>query len=124
MLYSVTVRFIADPMQYEEAPLASLRGEAAHEGWCIRIDDGVLSARVGEPENPYVSTRITWTHDEHTVEWRVVDDRHELWLDGVCTKETMAPFSLGDADVIRLGVDPEMPGRTYTGVLDVEVNRD
>jgi hypothetical protein len=119
MNYAVTIRFIADPDQYACAPLASLRGDNPGEGWVVRIDDGILSACSGE--GPHVNARIRWGHGEHEVSWRVFGERHELWLDGVPVTETSAELVLGEANVLRHGEDPEMPGCAYNGVVEVSI---
>lgn len=120
MNYNVTVRFVADPSQYACAPLASLRGATAGDGWVIRIDNGIVSA-VSAPHYMAVSMRLDADEGEHVIEWRVINDRHELWLDGVPVQECMGGLLLGDADTLRLGEDPEMPGYAYSGVLEVTI---
>lgn len=121
MNYSVTIKFVADHEQYACAPLASFRGDTQGEGWVVRIDGGILSA-VSAPSNYMpVSMRLSVDNGEHVVEWRVVDDRHELWLNGVPMVESMGGLFLGNADTLRLGEDPEMPGKNYAGVLEVTI---
>jgi hypothetical protein len=119
--YTVTITFLADVQQYASAPLASLRGDTLSEGWCVRIDNGILSAVSTGDDYRNVTVRLPWFGGEHVVEWRVTDDRHELWLDGAPSAECMSRLDLGDADTLRHGEDPGMPGKTYTGVLSVEV---
>jgi hypothetical protein len=119
--YTVTITFLAAGQQYDSAPLASLRGDNPADGWCIRIDNGNVSAVGTKDYYPYVNARLPWDDGEHVVEWRVTGDRHELWLDGLPSAECMSRLDLGDADTLRHGEDPEMPGKTYTGVLSVEV---
>lgn len=119
MSYVVTIRFVADPDQYACAPLASLRGHNAGEGWVVRIDDGVLSCCSGD--GSHLNARVRWAYGEHEVSWRVHGERHELWLDGVPVTETSAELALGDAATLRLGEDPEMPGCVYTGVTEVTI---
>lgn len=121
MKYNVTVRFMADPNQYLCAPLASFRGANAREGWVIRIDNGIVSAISAPEEYSFVSVRMPWDAGEHVLEWRVIDDRHELWLDGIPSAECMGGLFLGDADTLRYGEDPEMPGCAYTGVQEVTI---
>jgi len=122
MSYEVAIKFIADPAQYDCAPLASLRGATPGAGWVARIDRGILSVISAPAEYMPVRIRIDLVEPgEHLVEWRVIDDRHELWLDGNPINECMSGFFLGDADTLYLGEDPEMPGKTYRGVLEVTI---
>lgn len=117
MNYAVTIRFVADGEQYACSPLASLRGTDQADGWVVRIDDGVLSARSGD--NSHVNARLPWFDGEHVVEWRVVDYRHELWFDGIPVTETSADLVLGSANILGVGEDPQMPGHVYSGVQEV-----
>lgn len=120
MNYAVTVKFVADASQYVCAPLASFRGVTPSDGWVIRIDNGTVSA-VSAPGYMAVEMRLGVDDGEHVLEWRVIDDRHELWLDGVPSAECMGGLLLGDADTLRMGEDPEMPGKTYVGVVEVTI---
>jgi hypothetical protein len=122
MNFAVKVTFEADVSQYDCAPLASFRGATVGAGWVLRIDAGILSAISSPPEYMPVRVRLPWDSGAHVIEWRVVGDRHELWLDGVPSAEAMGGLILGDADTLREGEDPEMPGKTYAGVLSVEVS--
>ena len=119
MSYVVTIRFVADPDQYTCAPLASYRGPTPGNGWVVRIDNGIVSAQSGDGH--HVNARLPWGDGEHVIEWRVVEYRHELWFDGVPVTETIADLVLGDADTLRQGEDPEMPGYTYSGVQEVTI---
>lgn len=121
MDYAVKVTFLADAEQYDCAPLASFRGATPGDGWVLRVDAGILSAISAPEEYMPVRVRIPWDSGEHVMEWRVVGDRHELWLDGVPSAEIMGGLFLGGADTLREGEDPEMPGKIYRGVLGVEV---
>jgi len=121
MNFAVKVTFEADASQYDCAPLASLRGSTPGDGWVLRIDAGIVSAISAPSEYMPVRVRIPWDFGEHVLEWRVVGDRHELWLDGVPSAEIMGGLFFGGADTLREGEDPEMPGKTYTGVVSVEV---
>lgn len=122
MTYAVAIKFVADPAQYQCAPLASFRGATPGAGWVARIDAGILSVVSAPPEYMPVRIKLALVEPgEHLVEWRVVGDRHELWLDGAPINECMGGLLLGDADTLRLGEDPEMPGKTYSGVLEVTI---
>jgi hypothetical protein len=120
MNYAVTVHFELDGA-CESAPLASFRGEVPGEGWVIRLDNDIVSAVSSLDGHTPVRARIRSGSGLRKLEWRVTGDRHELWLDGAPSAECMSRLDLGDADTLRHGEDPGMPGKTYTGVLSVEV---
>lgn len=89
MKYKVTIKFDGMP-RFPQADLASLRNEGSDEGWNIMLDGSLVTAKTQEGFL-WVNCNLPLTDEEQEgeLEWRIVDNRHELYWNGTILAECM-----------------------------------
>ena len=121
MRYKVEVLAGRDGFREDGCAIASFRGGDG-TGWVLWYEAGIVSARVGD-EWAWATCVLKPQGGAVKLEWRVIDDRHEMWQDGVQESEVMSRLTLPDDGVLFVGEDPISGAIKIDGVQSVEVER-